>query len=60
MGDVDGQNGVTRADAQLIMYYYFGTEQLTSEQLARADVNHDNVVDALDAAMVLRMASRTA
>ncbi|MBR0081214.1 MAG: SpoIID/LytB domain-containing protein [Clostridia bacterium] len=58
IGDVDGVNGITRYDAQLVMEYYLRVTTLTAEQLARADVNRDGVVDALDAAMLLRIISR--
>ena len=55
MGDVDGENGITRADALLVIRYLVGLESLTEEQLARADVNGDGKVNALDAAAILRM-----
>ena len=58
MGDVDGVNGVTRYDAQLVLNYDLKLDELTEDQLSRADVNRDGVVDALDAAMILRMTAR--
>ncbi|MBR3272095.1 MAG: dockerin type I repeat-containing protein [Clostridia bacterium] len=55
MGDVDGENGVTKADALLVVRYVVGLETLTDEQKTRADVNGDGKVNALDAAAILRL-----
>ena len=54
LGDVDGKNGITRADALLVIRYLVGLEELTEEQLVRADLSRDGKVSALDASAMLR------
>ena len=48
-------NGVTTADAQLVMQHWLGLIELKDEQFRRADLNRDGVVDGRDAAAILRM-----
>ena len=54
LGDVDGKNGITRADALLVIRYLVGLEELTEEQLRRADLSRDGKVNAMDASAMLR------
>ena len=48
MGDVNGDNSVTPADAIMILYYYFGVEQ-NGFISAAADLNGDGKVTPADA-----------
>ncbi len=53
-GDIDGQGGVSSADARLALRYSVGLEQFTDDQVLAADVNGDGVVNASDARLILR------
>lgn len=55
MGDVDGDEAVTTADALLIQRYVLGVITLEDAQLALADVNGDGSIDFTDALIVLRL-----
>lgn len=48
LGDVDGDGEVTKDDIQLITRYVNGKAELTEEQLKRADMNQDGIVDVTD------------
>ncbi|MEK4529684.1 hypothetical protein CXK86_04295 [Paenibacillus sp. BGI2013] len=52
-GDLDGSNGVSAADAQLLAKYLKGAITLTADQLAAADFNNDGVVDEADVKAIL-------
>ena len=54
LGDVDGKNGITRADALLVVRYLVGLEELTDDQLMRADLDRDGRVSVMDASAILR------
>ncbi|MBP5230644.1 MAG: hypothetical protein ILO68_02855, partial [Clostridia bacterium] len=58
LGDVDGTNGITRADALLVVRYLVGLEELTEEQLLRADLDRDGRVSVMDASAMLRACLR--
>ena len=52
-GDVD-QNGVVDTnDAGLVVSYYYGDLELTSEQKSLADVNGDGLIDTDDAGLIV-------
>ena len=53
MGDLTGDGVVDTEDAGVIIDYYYGIRELTSEQLKAADVNGDGVVDTEDAGKVI-------
>ena len=53
MGDLTGDGVVDTEDAGIIIDYYYGIRELTSEQLKAADVNGDGVVDTEDAGKVI-------
>ena len=53
MGDVDGDGFVTENDAKLIMT---SRRTLTPDQLRRADVNGDGMVDVLDSLVIAQYA----
>ena len=58
LGDVDGKNGITRADALLVVRYLVGLENLTEWQLLLADLDRDGRVSAQDASAMLRACLR--
>lgn len=54
LGDVDGKNGITRADALLVVRYLVRLDELTDDQLMRADLDRDGRVSVMDASAILR------
>ncbi|MGI6264697.1 MAG: polysaccharide deacetylase family protein [Acutalibacteraceae bacterium] len=56
-GDVDGENGVTAADALLTLQAATGKVTLTAEQTRAADVDGTPGVSAADALMILQAAT---
>ena len=57
-GDVNGDGRVGVTDASLLLRYLVNTETLTRDQLLRADVKANSVVDAADASAILRRVVR--
>jgi hypothetical protein len=58
LGDVNGKNGVTAADATLVLRHAAGIlPLLTGDDLWAADVNGVNGVTSADATLVLRLAA---
>ena len=53
MGDLTGDGVVNTEDAGVIIDYYYGIRELTSEQLKAADVNGNGVVNTEDAGKVI-------
>ncbi|HWQ58295.1 MAG TPA: SpoIID/LytB domain-containing protein [Clostridia bacterium] len=53
-GDLDGEGGITRADAQVLAEHLMRARTLTGTYLEAADVNHDGAVDAEDLVLLLR------
>lgn len=54
VGDVDGDESLTSADALSILRYSVDLEKFDNTQLGLADVNNDNSVDSADSLSVLR------
>ena len=52
-GDVDQNGTIDTNDAGLVVSYYYGNLELTSEQKALADVNGDGVIDTDDAGLIV-------
>lgn len=52
-GDVDQNGAIDTNDAGLVVSYYYGDLELTSEQQALADVNGDGVIDTDDAGLIV-------
>lgn len=57
IGDVDGNNKITAADARLTLRYSAKLENLDEEQLKSADVDSNGKVTALDSRKILRVAA---
>lgn len=57
LGDVDGNDTVDRADAELLAGYLVGAVTLDRSQLERADVDRDGRVDSLDVYWILKAAA---
>ncbi len=53
-GDIDGDDGVSAADARLVLRASVGLETLSAEQIAAADADRDGTISAADARLVLR------
>lgn len=56
-GDVDGDGGVTAADAIIVLRASVGLTTLGAEGFSAADVDGNGVVNAADAARILRMSA---
>lgn len=56
LGDTDGADGVTAADARIILRAAVGLDTLSGEALSAADVNTDGNITAEDARLALRAA----
>lgn len=54
-GDVDGNDGISVADALLILRAAMGISELTPAQQAAADINESGEIEVLDALTVLRI-----
>lgn len=54
-GDIDGEKGISAADARMILRASVGLETLTEEQLIFADIDENGTVSAADARFALRM-----
>lgn len=54
LGDVDGVNGVTAADAMYALQMSVGLGEWTADELARADVDGINGITATDALRILQ------
>lgn len=52
-GDVNQDGAVTLEDVNLIISYYYGRENLDSQQKAAADQNEDGIIDIRDANLIL-------
>ena len=52
-GDVNLDGTVTAKDAQLLVSWYYGETELSSDQIAAADANGDGKADILDANRIL-------
>ena len=53
LGDVDGNGEVDTLDAGLIISYYYGDVEFTTEELFAADVNGDGEIDTDDAGLIV-------
>lgn len=53
-GDLDGESGVTQADADVLQNYLIRSRILTGPYYEAADVNHDGKVDASDLVYLVR------
>lgn len=58
IGDVDGNEKVTAADARLVLRCSAKLEELNEEQLKSADVDFSGKVTSADARTILRVASK--
>lgn len=56
LGDVDGDGRITVNDSNLIANAVAHLTVLTPDQLSRADVNRDGVVNEIDAELILQYA----
>ena len=52
-GDVNRDGTVTLEDVNLVVSYYYGRENLDSQQKAAADQNEDGIIDIRDANLIL-------
>lgn len=57
LGDVNGKNGITSADASKVLQYAAGLTDLTGDDLWAADVNKKNGVTSADASKILQFAA---
>ena len=53
LGDVNMDGVIDTQDANLIVSYYYGSEELTEEQLKLADVDGNGIVDTQDANLIV-------
>jgi len=53
LGDVNGDNAVTTADARLAMVHALGGAKLTGKALAAADYNNDGDITTMDARLMM-------
>ena len=53
MGDVNMDGIIDTQDANLIVSYYYGSEELTGEQLKLADVDGSGIIDIQDANLIV-------
>lgn len=54
LGDVNNDGEIDQYDYILVIRHYFGTFELSSEQMQRADVNNDSLVDQYDYILLRR------
>ena len=54
LGDVDGNDSITAADAALLLRSVVGLSLLDTESRLSADLNEDGIIQASDAALLLR------
>ncbi|MCE5228513.1 SUMF1/EgtB/PvdO family nonheme iron enzyme [bacterium] len=52
-GDVSGDGYITVGDANMVRNYLIGKINLNADQLARADINNDQIVDVADVVNIL-------
>ena len=53
LGDVNMDGVIDTQDANLVVSYYYGSEELTEEQLALADVDGNGIIDTQDANLIV-------
>lgn len=58
MGDVNGDNKITAADARLVLRVSAKLEKLSQEAMAVADATKDNKITAADARLILRVSAK--
>ena len=58
MGDVNGDNKITAADARLVLRVSAKLEKLSQDAMAVADATKDNKITAADARLILRVSAK--
>lgn len=53
IGDVNMDGTIDTQDANLVVSYYYGSEELTEQQLKLADVDGNGTIDTQDANLIV-------